>query len=175
MSTANSLPSGMVQAHVIRLQPGDDLVPALIDAATKAIAASPGAGSAFVLSAVGSLKDVSLRLATVSHGGKYDSCDIKRVRENLEVVSLVGTFTPDGGMHLHMSVSDGKGRTYGGHLMAGVVFTTLELVLGTIANVSFDRKFDERTGFSELVVTQTTSTPEDPPDDPPEDPPALQP
>jgi predicted DNA-binding protein with PD1-like motif len=150
----------MVQAHPIRLQPGDDLVPALIDAAKKAMSGSPKTGCAFVLSAVGSLKDVTLRLATASHQEKYDSCETKRVRENLEVVSLVGTFTPSGEKHLHMSVSDGKGHTYGGHLLAGVVFTTLELVLGTIANVSFDRELDESTGYNELIITQTA---EDPP------------
>ena len=156
--TTRPLPSGIVQAHVIRLHPGDDLVPALMDAAKKAMSAS-NTGSAFVLSAVGSLKDVTLRLATVSHHGKNDSCETKRVRENLEVVSLVGTLTPNGDKHLHMSVSDGQGRTYGGHLVAGVVFTTLELVLGTIGNVSFNREFDESTGYTELVATQTAKDP----------------
>lgn len=157
------LSSGSIQAHAIRLQPGDDLVPSLIDAAKLAIASSPGAGSAFVLSAVGSLSDVSLRLATVSHGEKYDGCEIRRLRENLEVVSMVGTFTSNGEKHIHMSVSDGKGHTYGGHLMAGVVFTTLELVLGTINNVSFERQFDEKTGYTELVISQTTTN-KDPPE-----------
>lgn len=164
MATTSSsiLPSGPIQAHAIRLKPGDDLVPSLIEAAKQTIASTEGAGSAFVMSAVGSLSDVSLRLATASHGGKYDSCDIRRLRENLEVVSMVGTFCANGDKHVHMCVSDAKGHTYGGHLMTGVVFTTLELVLGTIVNVSFEREHDEKTGYTELVVTQTT-TQQDPP------------
>lgn len=165
--TSTALPSGAVQAHVIRLQPNDDLVSALVHAAIKAIDVAPGAGSAFVLSAVGSLKDVTLRLATASHGRQDDSCDMKRVQENVEVVSLVGTFTPDGGKHLHISISDGNGHTFGGHLVAGVVFTTLEVVIGTITNVSFTRERDERTGYTELVITQTKDPPA-PPRDPPE-------
>lgn len=152
----------MVRAHAIRLQPGDDLVPSLIDAATNAMKASSSC-SAFILSAVGSLSDVTLRLATASHGAKYDSCDMKRVKENAEVVSLVGTFTPQGQKHLHISIADGKGDTLGGHLVAGVVFTTLEVVLGTISNVSFERQQDERTGYTELVVTQTAEPQKDPP------------
>lgn len=155
-----SIPSGLVQAHAFRLQPGDDLVTSLTDAATGAIDASPEAGSAFILSAVGSLSDVSLRLATASNGRTDSASDMKRIRENVEVVSLVGTFTPIGQKHLHISVSNGKGETFGGHLVAGVVFTTLEVVLGTISNVSFSREHDERTGYTELVVTPTSASDE---------------
>jgi hypothetical protein len=53
-----------------------------------------------------------------------------------------------------MSVANGMGTTFGGHLMAGIVFTTVELVLGTIENVTFSREHDERTGYTELVVKQ---------------------
>ncbi len=38
--------------------------------------------------------------------------------------------------------------------MSGRVFTTLELVLGTIDNVVFERKEDPETGYKELTVTQ---------------------
>ena len=149
----SSLPSGSVQAHCLRLNPGEDLVQALQDAAKSAIANTRNAGSAFVLSAVGSLSDVTLRLASASCAeGNSKSNETRRWCERLEVVSLVGTFTPTGAKHLHMSVANAQGDTFGGHLVAGTVFTTLELILGTIADVNFSRVLDDRTGYSELVV-----------------------
>ena len=47
-------------------------------------------------------------------------------------------------------MADKDGQTYGGHLVDGVVFTTLELVLGTARGVEFVRKLDGMTGFLEL-------------------------
>jgi predicted DNA-binding protein with PD1-like motif len=148
----SSLPSGTVQAHCIRLSPGEDLVPALQDAAKKAIASTHAAGSAFVLSAVGSLSAVTLRLASASRSDTSESNETRQWSERFEVVSLVGTFTPTGEKHLHMSVANAQGNTFGGHLMAGTVFTTLELILGTISDVKFTRELDDKTGYSELVV-----------------------
>jgi predicted DNA-binding protein with PD1-like motif len=125
----------------------------LQDAAKNAIASTRNAGSAFVLSAVGSLSDVTLRLASASRADdNSESNETRRWSERLEVVSLVGTFTPTGAKHLHMSVANAQGNTFGGHLVAGTVFTTLELIVGTIADVSFTRELDDRTGYSELVV-----------------------
>jgi predicted DNA-binding protein with PD1-like motif len=150
----DQLPSGIMRAHAIRLTPGQNLVPALEDAATRAMAAS-GASSSFVLSAVGSLDGVTLRMANASRkdDGEDKGNEIREWNERFEVVSLVGTFSPTG-KHLHISVSDAKGQTFGGHLMSGRVFTTLELVLGTIDDVVFERKEDPETGYKELTVTQ---------------------
>ena len=72
--------------------------------------------------------------------------------EPMEVVSLVGTLTFTH-KHLHMSVSDRYGTVFGGHVMAGTIFTTLELVLGTIGGVAFQREMDPQTGYGELVVS----------------------
>lgn len=152
-ATSNSLPSGSIRAHAVRLESGEDLVPLLIDVAKKAISAS-SSGAAFVLSAVGSLSKVALRLATASNG---ECGDILRLEEKLEILSMVGTFTPKGEKHIHMSVANGAGKTFGGHLIEGVVFTTVELVLGTIENVTFSREHDNKTGYTELVVKQTAA------------------
>lgn len=150
----DQLPSGIMRAHAIRLTPGQNLVPALEDAAKKAMAAS-GASSSFVLSAVGSLDGVTLRMANSSRkdDGEGKANEIREWNERFEVVSLVGNFSSTG-KHLHISVSDAKGQTFGGHLMSGRIFTTLELVLGTIENVAFERKEDPETGYNELTVTQ---------------------
>jgi len=84
--------------------------------------------------------------------GKFVN-DVKEWKQRLEVVSLVGTFSRDG-KHLHMTVSNENGDVFGGHLISGRVFTTLELVIGVIQNVDFTREHDNATGYNELVVNQ---------------------
>jgi len=110
-----------------------------------------GTSSSFVLTAVGSLDSVTLRMANASNSDGVFVNEVKEWKERLEVVSLVGTFSRDG-KHLHMSVSDGKGNVYGGHVMSGTIYTTLELVIGVILDVDFSRVQDPTTGYKELVV-----------------------
>jgi len=68
-----------------------------------------------------------------------------------EIVSLVGTMGADG-MHLHASLADAQGRVFGGHLLSGLVHTTVELVVAELRDVDFRRRLDARTGFRELHV-----------------------
>lgn len=57
--------------------------------------------------------------------------------------------------HLHMSISDGNGICYGGHFIRGTVFTTVEIVLGTMMNgIRFNRVHDPNTGYKELMVSK---------------------
>jgi hypothetical protein len=110
-----------------------------------------------VLTAIGSLDYLKLRLANASRDDQTDP--FRTWEERLEVVSLVGTFCgADGAKHLHMSVADAQGRVFGGHLVEGTVYTTLELVLGTVQGVEFTRELDEKTGYGELVVKSTSPT-----------------
>jgi len=146
----SSGPSGVVIAHPIRLRKGDDLVPSMEKAAMSAMQTS-GTSSSFVLTAVGSLESVTLRMANASNADGVFVNEVKEWNERLEVVSLVGTFSREG-KHLHMSVSDGKGDVFGGHVMSGKIFTTLELVIGVILDVDFSRVEDPNTGYKELVV-----------------------
>lgn len=141
---------GIVIAHPIRLQKGDDLVSSMEKAAKSAMEKS-GTSSSFILTAVGSLERVSLRMANASNSDGDFVNVVKEWEERLEVVSLVGTFSRDG-KHLHMSVSDGKGDVFGGHLISGTVFTTLELVIGVILDIDFSRVLDPATGYKELVI-----------------------
>lgn len=142
--------SGMVIAHPVRLCKGDDLVSSMQQAAFSAMEKS-GTSSAFVLTAVGSLECVTLRMANASNENGDFVNEVREWRERLEIVSLVGTFSKEG-KHLHMSVSDGKGNVFGGHVMSGTIFTTLELVIGVIRDVEFSREQDPATGYKELVV-----------------------
>lgn len=57
--------------------------------------------------------------------------------------------------HLHMSVSDGEGRTIGGHVMAGnVVYTTLVVVIAEHPRLRYRREFDPASGYEERVVDE---------------------
>jgi len=145
----DGIPYGAVVAHPIRLNPGDDLVSSLENAASQAMSTS--SSSAFVMTAVGSLDEVTLRMANASRTDGSSSNEIKDWKERMEVVSLVGTLSPSG-KHLHMSLSDKNGTVVGGHLLSGKVFTTMEIVLGVINGVAFKREMDEETGYRELVV-----------------------
>ena len=98
----------------------------------------------WVMTCVGSLTQAHLRYAnqptgTLTHG-------------YFEIVSLVGTLSPDG-VHLHMCVADGAGNTSGGHLLdQNLVYTTVELIVGVTKSHTFSREQDPSTGYKELVV-----------------------
>ena len=143
-------------AYPVRFQAGDDLVSSIEDYVRSIHDHHPSenaSAAAFVLSAVGSLEHVTLRMANAGQNedGTMTTNAIKTWHERLEILSLNGTVSRDG-KHLHMSVADQHGTVYGGHVIAGTIFTTLELVLGVLPTVSFARRHDPRTGFPELVV-----------------------
>lgn len=98
----------------------------------------------FIITCVGSLGAATLRMA----GAKI----IKNFNYKCEILSLVGTLSPDG-MHLHISLSDEQGKVVGGHLKEGcLVNVTAEVVIGELEDVQFSRKFDENTGYKELKI-----------------------
>mmetsp|Transcript_21456 Transcript_21456/g.35380 ORF Transcript_21456/g.35380 Transcript_21456/m.35380 type:complete len:190 (-) Transcript_21456:925-1494(-) len=149
-------PCGPMTAHCFRLHPGEELMPALKQAAAIILARSK-CESAFIITAVGSLERATIRLANASRtdGDDTGGNDIKTYNQRFEVVSLVGTFSADGsGCHVHISLADAKGNTIGGHLIDGTVFTTCEIVMGTADNVKFTRTMDDTTGYNELEVSQ---------------------
>ena len=131
--------SGRLKTYALRLRPGQDLRREL-----EGFAKARGLRAGFVLTAVGSLTKAALRLA--------DQPDATAFEGKFEIVSLVGTLSPDG-VHLHASLSDKTGRTIGGHLVEGcVIYTTAELVIGEIEGVEFTREQDAETGYKELRV-----------------------
>ena len=53
----------------------------------------------------------------------------------------------------YIALADETGRTYGAHLLAGcLIFTTAELVIGTLPGLRFLRTHDPQTGYSELDI-----------------------
>ena len=128
-----------MKTYALRLKPGQDLRLEL-----EAFAASRHMQAGLVITCVGSLAQAALRMA--------DAESSTRLQGKFEIVSLVGTFGPDG-PHLHISISDSQGRMYGGHLQHGsLIYTTAEIVLGELKDVTFRRRHDPDTGYDELSI-----------------------
>ena len=128
-----------MQAHPLRLSPGDDLR-ASIEHALRQHASH----AAFVIQGIGSLSVAQLRFAGVDLPTE--------LRGDLEILTQAGSVSSDGA-HLHMSVSDALGRVSGGHVASGcVVRTTAEILLVMLPEHRFSREPDAGAGFNELVI-----------------------
>lgn len=128
-----------MQTYSVRLKPGQDLKQAL-----EMIVQQERISAGAVLTCVGSLTDVTLRLANQEVPSVW--------KGHFEIVSLVGILSVNGG-HLHLSVSDSTGRTIGGHLLDGcIIYTTAELVIGVMPELIYAREPDPTFGYKELVV-----------------------
>ena len=134
-----------MQAHPLRLFPGDDLRAALED-----VLRQVKLQAAFVIQGIGSLSVAQLRFA-----GDEDPTEL---RDDLEILTLAGSLSPDGA-HLHMSVADPRGRVFGGHVARGcTVRTTAEILLALLPEHRFSREHDSSSGFMELVIRNEPST-----------------
>jgi uncharacterized protein len=134
--------SSSLRAHALRLRPGQDLHKELA-----AFIETNQFTAVGVVTCVGSLTQVTLRYANQKTPAIQ--------RGHFEIVSLVGTLERGGG-HLHLSVSDGEGRTSGGHLLEGcLIYTTAEIILVELNELTFSRETDPTFGYKELVVRQT--------------------
>ena len=138
-ASAPLIVAASMQTYSFRLRPGQDLKGEL-DAFVKQQRIDAGA----MLTCVGSLTDVTLRLANQDGPSVWQG--------HFEIVSLVGTLSTNGS-HLHLSVSDSTGRTIGGHLLEGCkIYTTAEIVVGVMPSLSYIREPDPTFGYRELVV-----------------------
>jgi predicted DNA-binding protein with PD1-like motif len=129
-----------MKTHTFRLKPRQDLFDSIED-----FARQNNIQAGVVLSAVGSLTHATLRLANKNHYNKYDG--------HFEIVSITGTVSIHGS-HIHISISDGDGKTIGGHLVSGCkIYTTAEIVLAEFEDVVYKRELLENdSGYEELVV-----------------------
>jgi predicted DNA-binding protein with PD1-like motif len=137
-----SNPSGSsgMRVHVLRLAPGADLKRSLDEWVQQR-----NLDAVIVLTACGSLTTTQVRLADQPEGSRHDG---KR-----EIVSLTGTLSARSGSHLHLAAADATGATLGGHLLEGsIVYTTAEVALGELLDVTFQREVDPTYGYRELMV-----------------------
>lgn len=129
------------------LKPGDDLRTAIeAEVARRKISAGT------VISGVGALTEVHLRMAGTGHVNQ----SVRTFKGDFEIVSLIGNVGP-GRTHLHMAVADPEGKVTGGHVKSGdhcVVGVTVEIVLAVDDRLRFTEKYDAETGWDNLVVSE---------------------
>lgn len=125
--------------HAIRLTKGSDLKKEIVK-----YCENQKINAGAIISGVGSLNHLHIRLAEAK---EY----IDR-EEHYEIVSITGTISKED-VHIHISVSDNKGNTIGGHLKDGTIIdTTCELVIYELTDYAFTREFDPETGYDELII-----------------------
>ncbi len=125
--------------HVLRVRPGEDVKKSLA-----VLAETENIRAGCVVTCVGSLTNAVIRFA--------DKPDGTPLSGKFEIVSLVGTVSTNGS-HLHLAISDGEGKTIGGHMMDGcTVYTTAEIVVAAFPDLNFTREQDAASGYKELVV-----------------------
>jgi uncharacterized protein len=132
-------PRSTLETLALRLPPDVDLRQTL-----KSIAYTENITAGIILSGIGSLKTLALRFA-----GQNIHTTIDGKHEILTIAGTIGT----GGIHLHMSIANSQGEVIGGHVVDGcIVYTTVELTIGILPDLQFQRELDDRTGFAELAI-----------------------
>lgn len=128
-----------MKIFAFRLKPNEDLKQSL-----KNFALQENIKAGFILTAIGSLKVVTIRFAN------QDTSTV--LSDKFEILSLNGTIATTG-VHLHIAISDKQGKTIGGHLDDGcIIYTTAEIVIGTTEEYTFVRTLDQQTGYKELEI-----------------------
>lgn len=129
-----------MKVFALRLKPDQDLRQSL-----KTEAKEQNIKAGFIITAIGSLKQATIRFANQSVSTVLN--------DKFEIISLNGTLAITG-VHLHISIADKEGKTIGGHLDNGcIIYTTAEIVIGASEEFSFIRTMDEQTGYKELEIT----------------------
>lgn len=123
----------------LRLKPDQDLKQSL-----KTFAKEQNLKAGFIITAIGSLKQATLRFANQSVNTVLS--------DKFEILSLNGTLATSG-IHLHISISNKEGKVIGGHLDNGcIIYTTAEIVIGASKDLTFTRAIDQQTGYKELEI-----------------------
>lgn len=128
----------------MRLHPNDELRSSLQE-----FAKHQGIQAGFVITCVGALRDLTIRLA----GATPSKQAVETYDQEFEIVSLAGTVTADD-CHLHIAVSDTSGKVLGGHLKSAKIGVTAEVIIGEDESVVYERVMDKITGFEELEIRQ---------------------
>ncbi len=123
----------------VRLKPDTDLKEKL-----KNIANDEDIKAGFIVTAIGSLKQATIRFANQAASTVLN--------DKFEILCLNGTIATTG-LHLHIAIADSQGKTIGGHLDYGcIIYTTAEILIGSSSDFRFARTLDPQTGYQELEI-----------------------
>jgi len=129
----------MLRPIALRLHPGQDLKVEL-----DKLVQSRSIEAACIVTCMGSLTKAVLRYANQEEAVELEGY--------FEILSLTGTLSRHGS-HYHVAIADDTGRTIGAHLLEGcTIYTTAEIVIGLLPEVSFLRTADVQTGYPELEI-----------------------
>jgi predicted DNA-binding protein with PD1-like motif len=180
--------SGSTSVHTVQLLSGTNIHCSLNEVVKQLEDSNLASteSSCYVISAIGSLSNVTIRTIN-SINDEYQE-NIRTWNEHLEIVSLIGTFglqmienpqvnnnddnnddtsfDVDNNMilnftkNLRIVVSDSNGTCFGGHLIDGIIYTTIDLVFGSVDNDNNNNNNnDDLVGVSNTNNnTNTTST-----------------
>ena len=128
-----------MKIFALRLKPHQDLRQSL-----KVFAQEQDIKAGFILTAIGSLKQATIRFANQ---------DVSTVlNDKFEIIALNGTVA-NIRVHLHIAIAARTGKMIGGHLDNGcIIYTTTEIVIGASEEFSFNRILDRQTGYRELQI-----------------------
>lgn len=142
-----------MKSHCIRLKPNMDLKKEILN-----LCLQQNIKAGCIISAVGSLKQINLRLAsfqnntTDSNSVDESASNFLIKNENFEIVSITGTVSQEA-CHIHLAVADSNAQVFGGHLMfENLIYTTCELIILEIPQIQFLRTLDPQTQFKELII-----------------------
>ena len=105
--------------------------------------------TAVVLSGIGQIKHTIL--GYFKEKGDYNP---ESFNEPLEILSLSGNICKQNNdyiLHLHTVLGDDKKKTYGGHLIEGIISITAEIVL-LKTPIDLKRRLDNNTGLQALYL-----------------------
>jgi uncharacterized protein len=133
--------SSKISGYAFRLKPHEDLKQRILE-----FARVNDIKAGVVVSGVGSLEQYCIRYANQREGVLRKGC--------FEIVSLTGTLSGSS-CHIHISVADKNGKTSGGHLLDGnLIYTTAEIALLDLHELTFQRKVDPTYNYKELLVVK---------------------
>jgi hypothetical protein len=138
---------------VIKIAPGESLQRRLVEFAQAA-----GVKHAVIVSAVGSIQDVTFR--GIKTGAKLPltapRVHLHQVQGPLELLGLTGNVLPDEqgeiDCHLHVLAGRSSGEVLGGHLLDARVFATCEIVLTELAAEGLLRHLSRTGGVSTVFI-----------------------
>jgi predicted DNA-binding protein with PD1-like motif len=141
---------------VIKIAPGESLQRRLVEFAHAA-----GVRTAVVVSAIGSVQDVTFR--GIKTGARLPlsapRVHLHEVQGPLELLGLTGNLLPDEhgeiDCHLHVIAGKASGEVLGGHLLDARVFATCEIVLTEILAEGLERHLSKTGGIPTVFIDPT--------------------